>query len=272
MYYWDVYERIYFVYVRNVMWLDKINKRKEWCLYEKFLIKLVASVMTVVALGFTPSEVYANTESFASSEMISNETMIEIERLINEVDNDQLFQDALNEVIDTQVPLEISQNITASVEFTPVNGEEKIAFDVYKTVQKVGEVTNSEGEISSLYVAAAVATDTKMDNGYNKKYGVEAYTYLYWIDNLGTNNELYAAQASWDTHGYGVSDRSVQYGVMDSLGLTFTADSNKVFINTNSYYNEVSGTYYGFVLGCKSSIYVTNLGTVTCSVHSGILT
>lgn len=174
-------------------------------------------------------------------------------------------------MIDERVEMEMSPNLTAIIDFTPAGGVEEIDFEVHSTIQKVGEFRNENGEQSILYVTAVVATDPKMDNGYNEKHGVEAYIYLYWIDNLGINNELYSVSVSWNTHGKAVSDRKAKYGVMNFTTLFFEA-STDVSISGASYYKVVHGEYTGFVLGCTSSIYVTNLGTVTCIASSGILT
>lgn len=194
-------------------------------------------------------------------------TKIRIDRLIEAVDEQMLCKDALNGVIDDQVPIEISQNITAEVEFIPNDNADEIQFEVYKTVQKVGNVINSAGETVNLYVAGAVVTDTTTDGRHQNKYDVDAYVYIYWIDNLGTNNELYAVSASWETNGKIVSNRLAEYGVKDVLGITFT-ESDIACISSDNFYQEVPGTYYGFVLGCTSSIDVVNQGTLKCSVHS----
>lgn len=199
-----------------------------------------------------------------------DEMYAEIDQLIEGVDKEELLQDAMNDAVDEQVSMKLEQSMVADVEFIPVEGEENIAFDIHQTVQKVGEITNSNGETSALYVAAAVATEPKLEMNFNEKYGIVAHVFVYWIDNLGVNNELYSIEVWWDVNGQAVRNRSVEYGVMDVLGYVFT-DSETISININDYSKNVSGKYYGFVVGCSSSIEVVDQGTVKCTMHSSFL-
>lgn len=238
------------------------------------MIKNNCKVLKTLALSITLCLVCANSiqvhaaenESFASE--TAQDTMYqEVDKMIAELDKNALIQDAINGVVDERVPAEFSTNVNASVDFIPADGRADMDFDVYSTVQKVGDILNEEGKSATLYVAVAAATEPKTEAGHTGKHGIDAYVYVYWIDKLGTDNELYAISAQWDTKDKDVSDRKATYGVMKASTFSFSK-STSVSISDDDYYEVVHGTYTGFILGCKSSINVTNLGTVTCSVHS----
>lgn len=235
---------------------------------KKALRGLALLLITVCFVCSNSSKVYAATESCLNSVDTITNVSVEANKLIAEVDEDKLLQDAVNDVVDEQVPLNLNQQTIATLEFTPFDSDEQISFDVHQTIQKVGDIVNNNGETATLYVAAAVATDDKsLDKGFNQEHGITAHVFVYWIDNLGTNNELYSISVWWDLGDVQVKNRSVTYGVMNFLGTSFT-NSNTISISVNDYQKDVFGTYYGFVLGCRSSIEVINKGTVTCTVHS----
>lgn len=238
------------------------------------MIKNYCKVLKTLALSITLCLVCANSIQVHAAENESfvletaQDTMYqEVDKMIEELDKKALLQDAIKGIVDERVPAELSANVNASVEFIPADGKEDIDFDVHSTVKKVGDIFNEDGKSATLYVAVAAATDPKIESGHTGKHGIDAYVYVYWIDKLGTDNELYAISAQWDTKDKEVSDRNATYGVMNASTLFFNESTN-VSISNNNYYKVVHGTYTGFVLGCKSSIKVTNLGTVTCTVHS----
>lgn len=221
--------------------------------------KTLALAITLILMCSNSMQVHAAEKECSKS----NRMYCEVDKLIAEVDKYALIQDAKNEIMDERVSADLLSNVTATVDFTPIEGVEGIDFNIYSTVQKVGDFVNDKGETSTLYVTAAAAIEPTIDRGYNKKYDVEAYIYIYWIDNLGTNNELYAISVSWNPHGLEVSNRTATYGVVNITTL-FYDESTDISIYQNDYYKNVHGEYTGFILGCSSSIYVTNLGTVTC--------
>ena len=47
------------------------------------------------------------------------------------------------------------------------------------------------------------------------------------IDNLGPNNELVAAAASWETENVAVNSRTVTYGVSDAAALFWKESTTK---------------------------------------------
>lgn len=197
----------------------------------------------------------------------------EVDNLIEAVDMEMLIENALNEVQDVRVSDSDRQSMVASAEFVPAGNEEVIDIKLKQTVQKIGETTKSNGEIADVYVTAAVASDikTKVDNGYRKLYDVEAYVYIYWVDNLGTENELYKVAASWDTHGKSVRNRKITYGITDPTGFIFLK-STEEDVSGTSYNKVVHGEYTALVVGAKSSIEVVNDGTLNCYVHNSALT
>ncbi|MCD7836218.1 MAG: hypothetical protein LUG83_06160 [Lachnospiraceae bacterium] len=96
------------------------------------------------------------------------------------------MQDAANDIIDEQVPLELNQSMIADVDFISSSDLDDTTFDIHKTVQKVDDITYGNGETATLYVSAAVATETTLDKGFTEENGIVAHIFVYWIDNLGT--------------------------------------------------------------------------------------
>lgn len=138
------------------------------------------------------------------------------------------------------------------------------------TVKKIGEVFNKNGEKANMYVAVVTATeDPKMDYNQKTKYGVEATAYVYWIDNYGTENQLYAVKGYWETNDVEVTNRRITYGACNLLGWTDTPTTEFADSNSKKIYNS---SYTGFMLKCETRIDVVNLGTVTCIATSSALT
>lgn len=196
--------------------------------------------------------------------------------LIADVDEVQLKADALANVVDYSVPAEIRNSVIAKASFQPTSTlsrgvAEEIPLDVTTTVKKVGEVYRQNGDELNLYVAVA-AVSPKEDSSSKSEHGIKAWALIYWIDNLGMNNELYGAAGQWDPQGKVVENRQVWYGHTDIFFLKWVDGVTVQFPTENWAYYEDPGKYSGFVLGCETRIDVVNLGTVRCSVTSGILT
>ncbi len=193
--------------------------------------------------------------------------------LIAEIDEDSLMLDAMENVIDYSVPISVRESIIASADFNPMVGVAKnaIELEVNSTVQKVGKIVYKNGDMSNMYVAA-VAVEPKEDRGYKGQHGIKAWAYVYWIDNQGSNNTLYAAAGEWLTLDVEVNNRQVRYGTSDVAGLSWI-DGPTVQYPTDNYRKYVDPkTYSGLTLRCQTKIDVVNVGTVTCNVTSGFFT
>ena len=228
---------------------------------------MMAMVMTVIMILSTTT-VYANVSTINEAMSIK----IQADSLIASIDESSLMLDAVENVVDYSVPLSIRESIVTSAKFTPLAGVDKdeIELEVNSTVQKIGEIVNKNGNISNMYVAVVAASETKEDWDYTKKHGIEAWAYVYWIDNLGTNNQLSAAGAKWKPKDKIVNNRQVKYGTSDPTGLFWLSGPTVKYTTENDYYIEDS-SYSGLTLRCETKIDVVNMGTVTCNVTSGFL-
>ena len=118
----------------------------------------------------------------------------------------------------------------------------------------------------------AATNGVKADDHFTLQYGIKAWAYVYWIDNPGMDNELYAAQGSWDPQGKVVSNRQVRYGTTDIFWQLWLDGPTVKYPTSNNAYYEDPSSYTGYVLRCQTKIDVVNIGTVTCNVASRIVT
>lgn len=230
---------------------------------------------TIMATILVATMILGAPSAFANVSAVNEARSIQLQAdsLIASVDKDSLMLDAMENAIDYSVPISIRESIVASADFSPMPGvaQDAIELEVNSTVQKIGEIVCKNGDISNMYVAA-VATEPKEDWAYTGQHEIKAWAYVYWIDNQGANNELYAAAAEWLTLDVVVNNRQVRYGTSDIAGL-FWIDSPTVKYPTDNYRKYIDPrTYSGLTLRCQTKIDVVNVGTVTCNVISGILT
>lgn len=227
--------------------------------------KLTASLLAITMfLSSSPVNVHAST--YNESELIK----IQAEAIIDKVDESALMLDAMENVIDESVPISVREQIEACVEFIPADGDiqDAVDIDVNYTVQKVGEVMHN-GESLNMYVAAAT-TETKEDSAWWQESGVWIRVCVYWIDNLGPSNQLVSAEAWWDPGDVAVKNRKVQYGVVDLTGTIMLDCTTDYPTENHACYENLN--YVALCVGCKASIEVINVGTVSCSVKNGPLT
>jgi len=232
----------------------------------KNLKKTIMSVILVVTMILGAPFAYANVSAVNESMSIQ----LQADSLIAAVDKDALVLDAMVNVIDNSVPLSVRESIVASADFSPMVGvaQDAIKLEVNSTVQKVGEIVQKNGDIVNMYVAAVAATGPKEDWAYKGQYGIKAWAFVYWIDNFGGDNELYAAAAQWDPQDNEVSNREVRYGTTDPLWISWI-DGPTVQYPTDNYRRYIDPlTYSGLTLRCQTKIDVVNVGTVTCNVGS----
>lgn len=229
---------------------------------------IMATILVATMILGAPSA-FANVSAFNEARSIQ----LQADALIATVDKNSLMVDAMENVIDYSVPISVRESIVASADFKPMVGiaQDAIEIEVNSTVQKVGEIVRENGDISNMYVTA-VAAEPKEDWAYKGQYGIKAWAYVYWIDNQGENNELYAAAAEWLPQDEVVDNRQVRYGTSDITG-SFWVDGPTVQYPTDNYRKYIDPrTYSGLTLRCQTKIDVVNVGTVTCNVTSGFFT
>lgn len=243
-------------------------------MYKKMLSCLLAGVV------FSSSAAYAGV---AQEETDYESAFIQQQAgdLIDQIDQDSLMQDALDNVVDTSVPSTIRDSVFANASLTPFektesratdnysvndNIDNEIELEVNKTVQKVGEVQDTDGEILNVYAAAA-ATEVKEDSNYGSKNGVKAWAYVYWIDNFGINNQLEGAAALWQPGSTVVDNREVSFGTSTPNGLKWLSGPTTWYPTIDSI-KYLDNSYTGLTLQCKTKIDIVNVGTLTVAVRS----
>lgn len=237
------------------------------------MIKRVIAISLIMLLTFSGTNTYAMADtSINTTESVSIRR--QADALISTIDENSLLEAALANEVDYSVPLEIRNSVIADASFQPLNGvdENEIELNVTSTVRKVGEVIRDNGTPSNLYVAVAAATEVKVDDQFAGQHGIKAWAYVYWIDNPGMDNELYAAAGSWDPQGKVVSNRQVRYGTTDIFWLLWLDGPTVKYPTSDWAYYEDPSVYTGYVLRCQTKIDVVNIGTVTCNVASRIVT
>lgn len=235
--------------------------------------KRIIALFLVMMFAFASMSTYAMALTYAiADENISIRT--QADTLIVSVDETALLEAALSNQVDYSVPADIRESIVAEASFQPVNGVEQseIELEVTSTVKKLGEIARNDGSSSNLYVAVAAATEEKQDSQYVGQHGIKAWAIVYWIDNLGTNNELYGAAGKWDPKDKVVENRQVSYGTTDIFWLLWLDGPTVKYPTDNWAYYKDPSSYTGYVLRCQTKIDVVNVGTVTCNVASRIVT
>lgn len=234
--------------------------------------KIISSILAVAMVASMSTTVFAEENNSVNE---SDSIQIQADALIAAVDEDTLMSDAMLNTTDYSVPLSIRESIVADASFLPVGGvkQNEIELKVNSTVRKIGEVISNSGDALNLYVAVAAATDdAKEEIGITTKHGIKAWAYVYWIDNFGPDNELYAAGATWDPNGKVVSNRVVKYGTTDLTAMLWLNGPTTENPTVNNVYYEDKSTYRGYVLRCQTTINVVNAGVVTCNVSSNMTT
>lgn len=232
---------------------------------KKTIIAFILIATIILTASVTSAHAYTVEEA--------RSIQLQADSLIAAIDENSLILDAMENVIDTSVPLSIRESIIASADFSPAVGvaQDAIELEVNSTVQKVGEINLKSGETANMYVAATVA-EIKEDYGSSSLGGVSAVAYVYWIDNPGTENELVAAAGSWNNpNSRELSNRKVRYGVADPLLIAFIKASPYKYPTTNYAYYSASG-FIGLTLCCMTWVDIEDYGTLHAKVGSSILT
>ncbi|WP_216562916.1 hypothetical protein [Tissierella carlieri] len=236
---------------------------------KKTMKKIITAIIFVTTIIFGASSAYANLSAVNEARSIQ----LQADSLVAAVDENSLMLDAMENVIDYSVPLSVRESIVVSADFSPMVGvaQDAIELEVNSTVQKVGEIVRKNGDIANMYVAVVAASEVKVDDQYKGQHGIKAWAYVYWIDNLGTKNELYAAAADWDPKDKVVNNRQVRYGTTDVAWLLWL-DGPTIKYPTENYAYYEDSSYSGLTLRCQTKIDVVNVGTVTCNVGSRVVT
>ena len=189
-------------------------------------------IALAIAMVFSTPAAYAYNGEASAALSIKRQA----DTLIAAVDENALMADAMANVVDDSVPSSIRERIGASAEFISADTayNDEIEVEVNSTVQKVGEIDCGDGDTANLYVAVAAA-ELKTDSAANMKLGANAWTYVYWFDHEGPENEptfLYLA---------------------DSI---------------DDYYLLCREEYYGLTFKCVSEVEIGNYGTLVCVAYS----
>ncbi len=227
-------------------------------------------IALAIAMVFSTPAAYAYNGEASAALSIKRQA----DTLIAAVDENALMADAMANVVDDSVPSSIRERIGASAEFISADTayNDEIEVEVNSTVQKVGEIDCGDGDTANLYVAVAAA-ELKTDSAANMKLGANAWTYVYWFDHEGPENELYAIKARWDTSDcpYAVYDKVVKYGVVDPVVATLWLDGPTFLYLADSiddYYLLCREEYYGLTFKCVSEVEIGNYGTLVCVAYS----
>ena len=238
-------------------------------------MKKILAVILVVAMAFGLPAASA-IEGIESQDISIKE---QIDNLIMAVDQDALKRDAMENVVDYSVPLSVRESITCgadiisdSASYNSASYEDQFTVEVNSTVQKVGEINYSTGEKATVYVAVAAA-DTKAESGFNTNLGAIAWTYLWWIDNFGPKNELYAVKAEWDTTdcSYDIGGKVVQWGTCVPNAPIFLSSDTRVLSSTVKSFEHHCGSegITGLSFACMSEMAVgPSPIKLTCWVYS----
>ena len=197
--------------------------------------------------------------------------------LIKSHDNEALKLAARENFVDYSVPKSIRDGFSFSSEISADDPTLASMYDVdvSGTIQRVGEINCGNGKTATMYVAAATS-GLKTEYGSGSLLGARAYVTLWWIDHYGTDNELYAAQATWDTDStsYDYGNKMMRYGTSDPTGMLFW---NYDTVNLDNYVDGhyvlcEEGEFVGFTLACMSKMDIGPGGLdITCRAISTIV-
>lgn len=234
-------------------------RRKKW---EK--------VLAICLLLLVASASYANAGELKENAQIESK----LNTIIKNVDREQLEENALRGYIDTSVPENIRNNIVAEASFTPMNDfNEDVVIDIKSAVEKIGEVNISGTENYDIYAATSVAYEVKEDSWTERKDGAKVTAIVYWIDGPRDNNELYAVEGIWFDNGKVCTNKTMQYGTSDVLGLHFTQGPTTLSFDDDKTDFYIRNSYYrGLTLCCKVSMEIVNVGTLKVTSTSQVLT
>lgn len=162
---------------------------------------------------------------------------IEIERAINGISDIPITKD-MKEAVQASYFAENENEIPLAVDLTvrKINTPRLFSFD-----------RKSQG---TLYALTAVASNTKAKSGSDdlNKNGIVASAYLtvYWIDNLGSNNELTKIEGSWEVESGTWIEGSCKYGSSE-IKIVDSKSVPQEFTWNVSYKNKkLSATSFGY--------------------------
>lgn len=228
------------------------------------------TIIAICLLLLVVSSAFANAEEIKENRQMK----VKANEFIEKVDKEQLEKNALRGYIDPDVPETIRDSIGAEATFIPAEGfDEKVKIDVKSAVEKIGEVPVNSKENYNIYAATSVAYEVKEDSWTERKNGAKVTAIVYWIDVPGDNNELYAVEGIWFDNGYSCTNKMMQYGTSDVLGLHFTQGPTTLYFDDDETDYYIGNYYYrGLTLCCKVSMEIVNVGTLKATTTSQVLT
>ncbi|WNX83500.1 hypothetical protein RWV98_12900 [Agathobaculum sp. NTUH-O15-33] len=202
----------------------------------------------------------------------TSSVQLQADALIASIDDEVLKEAALNNAVDASVPISIRESVGADATFIPFSrsGQDAVEVEVNSTVQKLGEIVCEDGGIANMYVSAAAAT-VKEDYEHWYLRDVHAWSFVYWIDNPGDNNQLHSVRGSWSTGGMAVENRVLEYGNSHVGGLGWIGYVSRVRVSEDDS-TLYDNSYTGLTFRCDASIDVVNIGTLTVTAFSRVTT
>ncbi|MBU5314549.1 hypothetical protein KQI38_21225 [Tissierella carlieri] len=162
-----------------------------------FKIKKVLPVFLAILMLIPSVNVLAQEHNMTEKDL-------KLEELISSIDIDRELDNAINGVIDNEVPKEIIDQIKIEGDFISEESligsfstlpSETPEIETGYTVKKLGEI---DGE--SVYSMTAYARPKEIEDKATK-LGVTALVGLVWIDNFGMDNELESVFYGWKPTG-----------------------------------------------------------------------
>lgn len=162
-----------------------------------FKIKKILPVFLAILMLIPSVNVLAQEHNMTEKDL-------KLEELISSIDIDRELDNAINGVIDNEVPKEIIDQIKIEGDFISEESlirsfstvpSETPEIETGYTVKKLGEI---DGE--SVYSMTAYARPKEIEDKATK-LGVTALVGLVWIDNFGMDNELESVFYGWKPTG-----------------------------------------------------------------------
>ena len=167
-----------------------------------------------------------------------------VEELLSDFDYSKSVENAQKGYIDKRVSNDVLDRVN-------VSGADSYSIEYIGTVSANARSGAPEGTVYSV-----TATQKSVSNN-NSEDNIDAAITMVWIDNLGTNNQLYRIYGNWNPNGRTLSNRLVTYGwnnINDSYYESMTPTSNSY----NFYPLEIYGFQLSAVASVNSSGYESN--------------
>ena len=226
-----------------------------------FKIKKVLPVFLAILMLIPSVNVLAQEHKMTEEDL-------KLEKLISSIDFERELDNAINGVIDNEVPKEIIDQIKIEGDFISEESliknsstlpSETLEIETGYTVKKLGEIN---GE--SVYSMTAYGKTKEIEDKATK-LGVTALVGLVWIDNFGPNNELESVFYGWKPTGNStVSNRELRI-------LIDNANKDGIIYPKSNDYNHFSYYREGYGFSASTTADVSdgiNEGSITVTAKT----